>query len=153
VLLQLIREKVKIPVIAAGGIANGRGIAAAMTLGADAVQVGTAFLACDESNALPIHREMLFSQAARKTMLTRAFTGRLGRGLSNKIGEAHVGKDNHLPFPLQTTLMSSLRKAALDQKKWDMVFFWGGQIAPLLKHKNVKALMESLVEETAELTL
>ncbi|MBT1696649.1 nitronate monooxygenase [Fulvivirgaceae bacterium PWU4] len=151
VLLQLIREKVKIPVIAAGGIANGRGIAAAMTLGADAVQVGTAFLACEESNALPIHREMLFSQAARKTMLTRAFTGRLGRGLSNKIGEAHAGKDNHLPFPLQTTLMSSLRKAALDQKKWDMVFFWGGQIAPLLKHRNVKTLMESLVEEAAEL--
>ncbi len=79
VLLQLIREKVKIPVIAAGGIANGKGVAAALTLGADAVQVGTAFLACDESNALPVHRQMLFSDAAKYTKLSRAFTVCLGR--------------------------------------------------------------------------
>jgi nitronate monooxygenase len=149
VLLQLIREKVKIPVIAAGGIANGRGIAAALTLGADAVQIGTAFLACDESNALPVHKEMLFSGAARHTMLSRAFTGRLGRGISSRIGQDLTGKEsNILPFPLQSTLMSSLRKAALEQQKWDMVLFWGGQIAPLLKHRRASALMHSLIEET-----
>ena len=148
VLLQLIREKVKTPVIAAGGIANGRGIAGALTLGADAVQIGTAFLACDESNALPVHKQMLFSRAAGQTMLTRAFTGRLGRGLTNRIGKDLSRKDAHLPFPLQTTLMSSLRKAALDQQKWDMVFFWGGQVAPLLKHRKAQVLMESLIEET-----
>jgi len=149
VLLQLMREKVKTPVIAAGGIANGRGVAAALTLGADAVQIGTAFLACDESNALPAHKQMLFSQASRYTMLTRAFTGRLGRGLTNRIGKDLAGKDAHiLPFPLQTTFMSSLRKAALDQEKWDMVFFWGGQIAPLLKHRKAQQLMQSLIEET-----
>lgn len=149
VLLQLIREKVKIPVIAAGGIANGRGVAAALMLGADAVQIGTAFLACDESNALPVHKEMLFSPAARYTMLSRAFTGRLGRGLTSRIGKDLTGKEAHiLPFPLQGTLMSSLRKAALEQQKWDMVLFWGGQIAPLLKHRKVQALMESLINET-----
>ena len=149
VLLQLIREKVKIPVIAAGGIANGKGVAAALTLGADAVQIGTAFLACDESNALPIHRKMLFSDAAKYTTLSRAYTGRLGRGLTSRIAKEIQGKEKDiLPFPLQTTLLSSLRKAALDQEKWDMILFWGGQIAPILKHTKAEDLMHSLIEET-----
>jgi len=149
VLVQLIREKVKTPVIAAGGIANGKGIAAALTLGADAVQIGTAFLACDESNALPIHRQMLFSQAAKYTTLSRAYTGRLGRGISSRIAKEISGKEKEvLPFPLQTTFMASLRKAAIEQEKWDMVLFWGGQIAPVLKHTKAAELMRSLVQET-----
>jgi len=152
VLVQLIRERVKVPVIAAGGIATGRGIAAALILGADAAQIGTAFLATDESGALPIHKEMLFSDAAKYTTLTRAFTGRLGRGLVSRISREHAGKEPaHLPFPLQTTLMSSLRKAAIDRQKWDMILFWGGQIAPLLKYRKAKLLMDSLIEETAEI--
>jgi nitronate monooxygenase len=149
VLLQLIREKVKVPVIAAGGIATGKGIAAALTLGADAVQVGTAFLACDESNATPAHRHMLFSDAAKYTALTRAFTGRLGRGITSRITRDLVGKETAiLPFPLQTSFMSGLRKAAMEQEQWDLILFWSGQIAPLLRHKKAQALMQSLVEET-----
>jgi nitronate monooxygenase len=149
VLLQLIREKVKTPIIAAGGIANGKGVAAALALGASAAQVGTAFLACDESNALPIHREMLFSDAAKHTTLSRAYTGRLGRGLTSRIATKISGAaQDILPFPLQTTLISPLRKAALDQQKWDMILFWGGQIAPILKHTKAKELMHSLIEET-----
>lgn len=152
VLIQLIKEKVKVPIIAAGGIANGRGIAAALTLGADAVQVGTAFLATDESGALPVHREALFSEAARYTMLSRAFTGRLGRGITTPIAEDLIGKEqNILPFPLQTTFMSALRKAALDQQKHEMVLFWGGQIAPVLKHRKAADLMKDLIEETGTL--
>ncbi|TDO83015.1 nitronate monooxygenase [Flavobacterium chryseum] len=151
VLLQLIREKVKIPVIAAGGIANGKGVAAALALGADAAQIGTAFLATDESNALPIHREMLFSDAAKYTTLSRAYTGRLGRGITSRIAKEVLGREeNILPFPLQTTLMAPLRKAALDQQKWDMILFWGGQIAPILKHKKAKELMDSLIKETSQ---
>lgn len=148
VLLQLIREKVKAPVIAAGGIATGKGVAAALALGASAAQVGTAFLATDESNALPIHRQMLFSDAAKYTTLSRAYTGRLGRGLTSRIAKELGHQGQILPFPLQTTLMSGLRKAALDQQKWDMILFWGGQIAPIIKHTRAKALMASLVEET-----
>ena len=149
VLLQLIKEKVRIPVIAAGGIANGKGIAAALTLGADAAQIGTAFLATDESNALPIHRQMLFSDAAKYTSLSRAFTGRLGRGITSRIAKDMIHKEaGILPFPLQTTFMSPLRKAALEQQKWDMILFWGGQIAPILKHTKAKELMRSLIEET-----
>jgi nitronate monooxygenase len=152
VLLQLIREKVKVPVIAAGGIANGRGVAAALTLGADAAQVGTAFLACEESGALPVHRAALFSEAARYTTLSRAFTGRLGRGLTTPLAKDLIGKESGmLPFPLQTTFMSALRKAALERQKHDMVLFWGGQIAPLLKHTKAAQLMQSLVEETTRI--
>ncbi|HEY4287407.1 MAG TPA: nitronate monooxygenase [Puia sp.] len=149
VLLQQIRETVRRPIIAAGGIATGKGIAAALALGADAVQVGTAFLACEESNALDIHREMLFSPASRYTVLTRAFTGRLGRGLRSRISEETRGKEkSFLPFPLQSQFMSSLRQAAIIQKKWELILFWGGQIAPLLKHKKASDLMNALVEET-----
>ncbi|MBV8390052.1 MAG: nitronate monooxygenase [Mucilaginibacter sp.] len=152
VLLQLIKERVRIPIVAAGGIADGRGIAAALTLGADAVQVGTAFFATDESGALPAHRQMLFSDAAKHTTLTRAFTGRLGRGITSRIAKDLVGKEHSfLPFPLQTAFMSPLRKAALEQQKWDMVLFWGGQIAPILKHTKAARLMESLIEETSKI--
>jgi len=150
VLVQLMREKIKTPIIAAGGIATGRGIAAALTLGAEAAQIGTAFLACDESGALPVHREALFSEAARHTTLSRAFTGRLGRGITSRIAREMTGREKQiLPFPLQTTFMSSLRKAAIDQQKHDMVLYWGGQIAPILKHHKASGLMRSLIEETS----
>jgi len=149
VLLQLIREKVKIPVIAAGGIANGKGVAAALALGADAAQIGTAFLATDESNATAIHKQMLFSDAARYTTLSRAFTGRLGRGITSRIAKDLINKENgFLPFPLQTQFMSHLRKAAIEQEKWDMILFWSGQIAPVLKHRKAGELMKSILEET-----
>ncbi|MBT1706245.1 NAD(P)H-dependent flavin oxidoreductase [Chryseosolibacter indicus] len=149
VLVQLIKEKVKVPVIAAGGIANGKGVAAALALGADAVQIGTAFLACVESNATDVHRQMLFSDAAASTTLSRAFTGRLGRGITSRIAKQLSGKEGHfLPFPLQTQFMSSLRAAAIEQQKWDMILFWSGQIAPILKHKKAEDLMASIVQET-----
>ena len=120
-----------------------------MALGADAAQIGTAFLATDESNATAIHKQMLFSDAARYTTLSRVFTGRLGRGITSRIAKDLVNKENgFLPFPLQTQFMSHLREASIEQKKWDMILFWGGQIAPVLKHKKAGELMKSILEET-----
>lgn len=149
VLLQLIKEKVKTPVIAAGGIANGKGVVAALALGADAVQIGTAFLATEESNATAIHRQMLFSDAAQCTTLTRAYTGRLGRGISSRIATDLVHKENSfLPFPLHSQFMSHLRKAAITQEKWDMIMFWSGQIAPVLKHTKAGELLAAILDET-----
>ena len=149
VLLQLINEKVKIPVIAAGGIANGKGVAAALALGAGAVQIGTAFLACEESNATAMHKQMLFSDAAKYTTLSRAFSGRLGRGLDSRIAKDMIDKEkSFLPFPLQAQFISHLRKAAIEQEKWDMIIFWGGQIAPILKHTKAGELMNSILAET-----
>jgi nitronate monooxygenase len=153
-LIQLVKDKVKIPVVAAGGIANGRGIAGAFTLGAEAVQIGTAFLATEESGALPIHKEFLFSDAAKSTTLSRAYTGRLGRGITTEITRnVLAATDKTLPFPLQTNFMGALRKAALEQQKHEFVFFWSGQIAPILKHKKASILMKSLVEEANELMI
>lgn len=148
VLLQLIREKVRIPVIAAGGIASGKGVAAALALGADAVQVGTAFLATDESNASAMHKEMLFSDAAKYTTLTKAYTGRSGRGITSRITKDLVKMEKaFLPIPIQSLFMSHLNKAAREQEKWDMLFFWSGQIAPVLKYRKAAGLMRSLVVE------
>ena len=151
VLLQLIKEKVKTPVIAAGGIANGKGVAAALALGADAVQIGTAFLATDESNASAMHKQMLFSDAAKYTTLSRAYTGRLGRGITSRITRDLSNKGNSfLPFPLQAHFMAHLNKAAREQEKWDMILFWSGQIAPALKYTKAAELMRSIVNETTE---
>jgi nitronate monooxygenase len=116
------------------------------------VQVGTAFLATEESGALPIHRRMLLSDDGKYTTLSRAFTGRLGRGITTRIANEVAEKERpFLPFPLQTTFMSSLRKAAVDQQKWDMILFWGGQIAPVLTHTKAADLMQSLIEETTKI--
>jgi nitronate monooxygenase len=148
VLIQLIKERVRTPVVAAGGIANGKGVAAALALGADGVQVGTAFLACEESNVTATHRRMLFSDAAKYTSLSRAFTGRLGRGLTSRVAKDVIHQEkNLLPFPLQRLFIAPLTKAANEQEKWDMILFWSGQIAPVLKHRKAGVLMKSIVEE------
>lgn len=148
-LLQVIKEKVKTPIIAAGGIANGKGVAAALALGASAVQVGTAFLATEESNITEFYRQTLLSDKSNHTILTRAFTGRLGRGIRNRVSSDAIGKEAELlPFPLQTQFMSSLRKAAFDKQQTDMILFWSGQIAPVLKHTKAADLMQSIITET-----
>ena len=101
-------DAVRTPVVAAGGIADGRGVAAALALGAAAVQIGTAFLACDESNAHPAHRAALRAAAQGPgTLLTRGFTGRLGRGLRNALAEALESPSlARLPYPFQGHLVA-----------------------------------------------
>ncbi len=153
VLVQQIKDRARTPVIAAGGIATGKGIAAALALGADGVQVGTAFLACEESGAQDFVRRMLLSEESKHSVLTRAFTGRLGRGMMNRIagevgGRGAGGQEGFLPFPLQSRFLGPLRQAAIAQEKWELVFIWGGQIASLLSHTKAAGLMEALIEET-----
>ncbi len=141
---------VKAPVIAAGGMADGRGIAAALKLGASAVQVGTAFLACEESNAAPLHRAKLFSPDARRTTLTRAFTGRLARSVHNGFIDAMAGKQAAFaPYPVHAWLTAKLRGAALAAGRTDLVSLWSGQGAPLLKHRRARELFAWLVDDTA----
>lgn len=144
-LLPQVVDAVRVPVIAAGGIADGRGILAALSLGAQAVQIGTAFLACGESNASALHRQQLFSAAALTTTLTRAFTGRLARGISNRMAQ-ELGYDQIAPYPLQGWLSAALREPALQQQRADLVPLWCGQSAGLLRHHDVPALMRFLQE-------
>jgi len=144
-------DAVRVPVIAAGGIADGRGIAAVLKLGAAAAQIGTAFLACEESNASPLHRAKLFSEEARRTSLTRAFTGRLARSIHNDFIDALRGKEAILaPYPVQGWLTSQLKSAALAANRADVISLWSGQGAPLLKHHHAKELLASLAAETTQ---
>lgn len=148
-LIPQVVDAVGIPVVAAGGIVDGRAVAAALALGAGGVQIGTAFLACEESNAPPAHRDALFSPRAAHTVLTRAFSGRLARGLANTLAEA---QERHhaplLPYPLQGQLVGALREEALRRGRTDLVAFWGGQSAPLLRHRRATDLFRDLVDGT-----
>jgi nitronate monooxygenase len=145
-LLPQVVDAVRVPVIAAGGIADGRGILAALSLGAQAVQIGTAFLACSESNASELHREQLFSAAARTTTLTRAFSGRLARGIANAMTAERAGV-RPAPYPLQGWLTAALRGPALAQQRADLLPLWCGQAAGLLRHRRAGALMKALIED------
>ncbi|MGY0038719.1 NAD(P)H-dependent flavin oxidoreductase [Pedobacter sp. NJ-S-72] len=147
-LIQQLKAKVKTPVIAAGGIADAKGIAAALTLGADAVQLGTAFLVTDESNATPVHKAKLFSEESKNTVLSKSLTGRLGRLIQNRISEEIKCETEVLPFPLQTRLIGPLRAAALAQGKTDLINFWSGQNTVNLKHTKATELMQALIHET-----
>jgi len=147
-LIPQVVDVVQAPVIAAGGMADGRGIAAVLKLGASAAQIGTAFLACEESNAAPLHRDKLFSTDARRTSLTRAFTGRLARSVHNGFIDAMRGKEAALaPYPVHAWLTSKLRAAALAAGRTDLISLWSGQGAPLLKHRKARDLFASLVQE------
>ncbi len=149
-LTQLVAPRVTAPVIAAGGIVDHRGLRAARALGADGVQVGTAFLACEESGAAPAHRELLFGERTQRTVLTRAFSGRLARGLSNRWTDEWTARSNELPpFPVQSWFVSKLRPAALAAGCTDCISLWGGQAAPNLRHRTAATLMQHLLEETA----
>lgn len=150
-LVQHLKAKLKTPVIAAGGIADAKGIAAALTLGADAVQLGTAFLVTDESNATPIHKAKLFSEESKYTVLSKSLTGRMGRLIRNRISEEVKYETEVLPFPLQTRLVALLRTAAVAQGKTDMINFWAGQNAVNLKHTKAGELMQALITETTDI--
>jgi nitronate monooxygenase len=148
-LIPQVLDAVKVPVIAAGGMADGRGIAAALTAGAQAAQIGTAFLACEESNASPLHRAKLFSPDARRTTLTRAFTGRLARSVHNGFIDAMHGKEPlFASYPVQAWLTAQLKTAALAAGRADVVSLWSGQAAPLLEHHRAAELFRFLVDDT-----
>lgn len=147
-LLSQVSERIKIPVIAAGGLANARTIAAAHLLGAQGFQLGTAFLACQESGASQIHRDIILSERSNNTTLSRAYTGRLARFIENDF--LKIALDNHfqsLPYPAQNHLLKSLKMASLEKNRADITPLYAGQGAPLLKHNNVKDLMKYLITE------
>lgn len=129
-LLPQIVAAVEIPVIAAGGIASADGVAAALGLGADAVQIGTAFLLCDEATTSPLHREALKGPQAAHTALTNRFSGRPARGIVNRImRELGPIGDDVVPFPLASKAMAPLRQAAEAKGLTDFTSLWSGQNA------------------------
>lgn len=148
-LIPQVADHVKIPIIAAGGIVDARGIKAAFALGADAVQMGTAFLATSQSNASQDHKDKLFTPDAKYTTLTKVFTGRLSRGIRNRLTEELKHHEELLaPYPLQSKFMGFLKAyPANTNSNPDFKSYWAGQSASLLKHLDARILMESLISE------
>lgn len=148
-LIPQVADSVKIPIIAAGGIADSRGIKAALALGADAVQMGTAFLATSQSNASQDHKDKLFTSDAKYTTLTKVFTGRLSRGIKNRLTEELKNHENlFAPYPLQSKFMGLLKAyPATANSNPDFKSYWAGQSASLLKHRDAKILIDTLVNE------
>jgi nitronate monooxygenase len=145
-----IRDIVEVPVIAAGGIGDARGVIAAFALGAEAVQLGTAFLACEESGASPLHRDALMGRHAGHTALTKGFTGRLARGIHNRLlEELNRPGTEMLPYPLQRALVRNLSIAAEASGRSDLLPLWAGQSASLSTATEVVAFLNALVEEVA----
>lgn len=143
-------DAVSVPVVAAGGIADARGIAAAFALGAEGVQMGTVFLACEESGAHPMHREAIRSGKAAHTGLTRGFTGRLARGIQNELMEQMNRPGTEiLPYPLQRSLMRNLAIPAQKAGNAELLALWAGQSANLARCTDVRELLQALVDGTA----
>ena len=151
-LVPQIADTVSLPVIAAGGIADARGVVAALVLGAEAVQMGTAFLACEESGASPLHRQVLGGKKAGHTALTKGFTGRLARGIHNRLlEELNQTGTPILPYPLQRRLVRNLAIPAEAAGRSDLLPLWAGQSANLSTCTDVSAFLTSLVEEISEI--
>lgn len=153
-LLPQVTSAVRLPVIAAGGIADGRTIAAALALGASAVQIGTAFLRCPEANVHPAHRKELAEARDDGTRVTRLFSGKPARGFSNRyMTEFEPAEAEAAPFPTQLSLSGPLKKGAGEEKIGEVMSLWSGQSASLSREMPAVDLLALLVEETsAQLT-
>ena len=152
-LLPQVADAVRIPVVAAGGIMDGRGIAAALTLGASAVQLGTAYLRTPEAAIHPAWSAAIARTAPEDTVLTRAFSGRLGRGIRNAVTQAFAGPADArpAPYPVQRALMAPVRAAAERAGDASLMQAWAGQGAALARDEPADALTRRLWEEARAL--
>lgn len=152
-LVQEIVTRAKSPIIAAGGISDQAAIVKALKLGASGVQMGTAFLATNESNASEIHKNRLLSTTLLKTELTKIYTGRLARALRNNFTErfGQIKEGITAPYPIQSSFLSTLRTAAIAQKQYDYVAFWAGEPSSVLTYRSAELLFKSLVQSLNQL--
>jgi len=141
-------DAVSVPVIASGGIMDGRGIAAALALGAAGVQMGTAFLTCTEAGIPDTYKAAILAAREDETRLTRAFSGRPARGIVNRfMTETEAEGGGILPFPLQNSLTRPLRTEAGRQGRAEFLSLWAGQGAPLARRQSAAELVARLERE------
>ena len=148
-LVRLIVKAVRVPVIAAGGIMDGAGIAAVLALGAQAAQLGTAFVPCKESGASAAHKQAILSAEEDDTLITEKFSGKPARGLVNRYMREMCDAPI-LPFPAQNTLTGPLRSAASKAGKCELLSLWAGQGVPLARELSAAELIATLRDETLE---
>jgi nitronate monooxygenase len=152
-LLPAIVDAVRVPVVAAGGIADGRGVAAALALGASAVQVGTAFLRCPEARIAPAWAAALAHTRPEDTCLTRAFSGRPGRSLANEyvLAAAAPGAPEPAPYPVQRGLTEGMRSTAQQRGDVRRMQAWAGQSAALARAEPAADVVKRLWREGRQL--
>lgn len=147
-LVRLLVRRCGLPVIAAGGIMDGAGLAAALALGACGVQMGTAFLPTEESGAPEAHKQALFERTDAGTTLTRAFSGRSARSIENHyIRHAHATAQPVLPFPVQNKATGPMRAAAARLGRGDYMSLWAGQAYALSHRAKAAELVDRIVDE------
>lgn len=146
-LVPQVADAVDIPVVAAGGIMDSRGLRAVMFLGAKAVQMGTAFLTCKESGANELHKEAILNASEDETTLTRSFSGKAARGLKNQFIQEMKEKEKDLPeYPVQNYLTNPIRKVAKEQQNKEYMSLWSGQSPRLAKSQTVGELIHRMME-------
>jgi nitronate monooxygenase len=149
-LVPQIADAVKVPVVASGGIMDGRGVAAALALGASAVQMGTAFLTCEEAGIPAAYKQAILDARESDTRITRAFSGRPARGIVNRFMtevERGGGAEAILPFPLQNALTRPLRAAAAKAGRAEFLSLWAGQGVGLARREPAANLVRRLGDE------
>ena len=148
-LTRLVVREVRVPVVAAGGIMDGAGIAAVLALGAEAAQLGTAFIPCPESGASPVHKQALLAAREDDTRITEKFSGKPARGLVNRF-ITEMADAPQLPFPAQNSITGKLRQASARAGRPDCIAMWAGQGVPLSRALPAAELIERLEAETLE---
>ena len=130
---------------------DGRGVMAARCLGAEAAQLGTAFLTTTESGANPLHKEAILQATEEDIQMTRAFSGKRAQGIKNTFMTVMEAHEQDIPaYPYQNSLTKGIRRAAAKQKNPEYMSLWSGQSPRLSRSGSVKELMERLVKEYAE---
>jgi nitronate monooxygenase len=153
-LIETCREKINIPLVAAGGIMNSQDIQNALAKGADAVQMGTAFLTCKEAGTSAPYKETLLSSSVRNTKTTRAFSGRLARGIQNRFMlEMDKHPEGILPFQAQNKFTRDIRNASVKKDSSDFLSLWSGTGEGELWTGSASDLIESLFKNSSSQSL
>jgi nitronate monooxygenase len=145
---QLVAEVPHIPIVAAGGVMNGQGLVAAFALGAEAVQMGSAFLTSEESITHDLYKEAILHSTDTSTTVTRAFSGKYARGIRNEFIERHEGREENLPmYPVQNVLTSKIRQEAAKQNKEEYMSLWAGQASSLARTESAQHVVKRVMKE------